>query len=525
MSVGAYFPCFRELTAANEVLFAYRRYFPNNTVVMVNDDGDRAHAALGERYNCKYFQATDNVGYPGGKLHHEQIIRWVKRFHHYIQLIEDEWFVLLEDDVFVMGTVDPKTLIYDINGINPRNLLPPPSVNLVKERGYHKDARYLIYGAMGGAIFRTSFFQNLNIEDVERDLNLFGERCPQTLTGQNWYYSDVVLSFLCYLYGGTLGMYPEFAELWFIDLKSRLDNNQVGVLNQYKFLYKYPPHPHLTTLNPNKYTIVLPTQGSGSAFEIFVEKLLPRYVTYLDPSEIQEFIVICPQAVLENVKSKLSGFNFVFYTDESICNIETNVRMKQQIIKLAICTHVKTEHYLIIDDDLIITKPLRFSDFFDDQQRIYYSHESWPTNVTDFATNTSQWQLSLVCSGLHPNSLIGCKNLMGVTPQLMITRIVHQMIHSLSNPNIPWMAKMSMMRCTEYCLYWIYLLKTLRTHYYAPCNKFFAMDNDINVLVEGLTQQQVCDKITKGLTDKQYTFTVVQSWINYPKEWITTALE
>jgi hypothetical protein len=526
--IGAYFPCFRELTAANEILIAYRKYFPNTTVVMVNDAGDETHSVLGKKYNCKYFHETENIGYPGGRQHHEQIIRWIKRFLNYIQLIDDEWFFLLEDDVFIMNHVNENTLQYDINGVNPDNLLPWPSVNIIKERGYHKDTSSLVYGAMGGAIFRTSFFKKmaLRIEDVERDLNLFGETCPQYITGQNWYYSDVVLSYLTYLYGGNLGMYPEFAELWFSDLNSRLTNNQVGCLNQYKFLYKYLPHPYLTISQSDKYTIVLPTRGSGSAFELFVEHLLLRYVTFLDPSEIAEFIVICPEINFELAKSKILEYGgslpFTFYTDENIAEISTNNWMKQQIIKLAICSRIKTDHYFIIDDDLIITKPLKFCDFFDEQNNIYYSYETtWPINGPNFATNTNWWISSLNMSGLQPNKLLDSKNLMGVTPQLMVTRIVHQMLQSLG---ADWMVKMDVSRSTEYCLYWIYLIKTLRTHYYVPSSKFFAMDNNTNILIQGLTKNEIIEKLHKGLTDKQYTFLVAQSWINYPKEWLIEAI-
>ena len=529
-AIGAYFPCFRELTAANETLVAYRKYFPNNTVVMVNDAGDEKHALLGEKYNCKYFHETENIGYPGGRQHHEQIIRWVKRFLYYIQFIEDDWFFLLEDDVFIMKTVDSDTLKHDINGINPDNLLPHPSVQMVKDRGHQKDSDKLVYGAMGGAIFRTSFFKEMaiRIDDVVRDLNEFGEKCPQNLTGQNWYYSDVVVSFLTYLYGGTLGMYPEFAELWFSDLPQRLSQNQVGCLNQYKFLYKYPAHPHLEKLKSGKYTIVLPTRGDGPAFEVFVNNLLPRYVKYLARTEIEEFIIICPQMHLTNVvkllREKAPELPFVFYSDETLGVKGGDSWMNQQIIKLAICYYIKTDHYFIIDDDLIITKSLHFSDFFDEKGKIYYSFESWPINGPNFATNTAWWMGSLLAHEIPQSAQLLARStiLMGVTPQLMITRIVHQLIHSLGSI---WIAKMKAYRATEYSLYWVYLMRTLRVHYYAPNNKFFAMDNSINILVQGLSREDVVQKLQKGIREQKYTFLVAQSWLKYPSEWIREGLK
>src|SRR5438105_15535747 len=179
--IGAYFPCYNQLTAANEVVDAFRKHHPTSTILMVNDNGDIRHEAIANKYNCKFFYETENVGYPGGQKFHDQIGRWMKRFLTYTQLMDNEWFVLLEDDVFTMTPVDTSTLQYDINGINPGNLLPAPAVNIVKSKGYHTDATKLIYGAMGGAIFRTSFFKNLDIEQVLLDIAEFGEACPETL--------------------------------------------------------------------------------------------------------------------------------------------------------------------------------------------------------------------------------------------------------------------------------------------------------------------------------------------------------
>lgn len=530
--VGAYFPCFNQLTAANEILFAFRRAYPDNTVVMVNDAGDKRHQALAEKYHCQYFHEEENIGYPGGKPHYDQIIRWVRRFLHYIQLIDDEWFILLEDDVLILKAVDVSTLQSDINGINPANLLPSPSVETIQSRGYHRDARQLIYGAMGGAIFRTSFFKAMaaQIDQVVDDLTIFGERCPPHLTGQNWYYSDVVLSYLTYLYGGTLGQYPEFAELWFRDLGSRLNQNQVATLNQYKHLYNYPVHPHLPSLFSNKYTLVLPTRGSGEAFDIFVEEALPRYATYLNKEEIDQFILIVPENSRSNLEQRIIGVDlpFVIITDEELSLVPCDGWMQQQINKLAVCDRIRTEHYLILDDDLLLTQPLRLTDLFDAKGRLYYSSESWPTSLVPkagephFATNARWWIAAAAISGVPWQALTGSPNLMGVTPQVLITRVVHQMLHALGTD---WKQQMIRYQATEFCLYWIFLLKTLRTDYYIPSNKFFTMDNTQNILLQHLSQDQVKSKIITGLSTKTYFFIVIQSWIRYPKAWIMEAIQ
>ena len=73
--IGAYFPCFNQLTSANEILQAYRKFYPNGTLVMVNDAGDKRHEFLGSKYKCQYFYESENIGYPGGKQDYHQIIK------------------------------------------------------------------------------------------------------------------------------------------------------------------------------------------------------------------------------------------------------------------------------------------------------------------------------------------------------------------------------------------------------------------------------------------------------------------
>ena len=64
-------------------------------------------------------------------------------------------------------------------------------------------------------------------------------------------------------------------------------------------------------------------------------------------------------------------------------------------------------------------------------------------------------------------------------------------------------------------------MKTLRTHYYTPSKRFFAMDNEVNVLITNLTEKQLGQKVSKGMEEKNYSFiVVVQSWIRYPRNWI-----
>lgn len=54
---------------------------------------------------------------------------------------------------------------------------------------------------------------------------------------------DQVISSLVVLNGGSIGGYPGFAEMWYDDLKQRLEAGEVQVLHQNKSLYNAPYTP------------------------------------------------------------------------------------------------------------------------------------------------------------------------------------------------------------------------------------------------------------------------------------------
>lgn len=275
----------------------------------------------------------------------------------------------------------------------------------------------------------------------------------------------------------------------------------------------------------NHYTIVLPTRGSGQAFDIFIEKLLPRYNKFLNKGDIEEFIVICPlinlSSCVERILEKNEKLPFVFYSDEDICgSVVGQGWMKQQVIKLATSQKVKTKYYFIIDDDLVLTKPLSYSDFFH-EGKIKYSYESWTDNGPKFSTNQIWWSKSALMHKYNVQDLKKYPDLMGVTPELMITDIVKNMLIDFG-PS--WPDTMIKLGATEFSLYWIYIIKTNNKNLYFPCNQFFTMDHEVNILRPGLNFEQLYQKVQKGIKEKNYWFLVIQSWLLYPKDWIIKSL-
>jgi hypothetical protein len=254
------------------------------------------------------------------------------------------------------------------------------------------------------------------------------------------------------------------------------------------------------------------------------------YKTYLNKNDIHQFFVCCPEKNLNVVIQRLSQFDlpFVFLKDEDFnININSNGTsndgwINQQIIKLAISYYINTEHYLILDDDMFLTKHLQFSDFFDNNGNIYYSFESWSDNGQNYANNTLWLTNSCNILNYDVNELKNNKYIFGVTPQLIITRIVHQLLETIGKN---WKQIFKENKATEFSLYWIYLLKTFRTMYYTPSNIFFDMDHSSHILVKNISEQDINLIINNAFLSKKYYFLVIQSWLKYPYNLISTSIK
>jgi len=497
--MDAFLICSDNISSINETLFSYRKYYPDMRILTLNKvQCQTDYTLLNMKYKCEDVSLVDTCYRPI-----DQLLKSIGK-------LQGDWVIFLTDEVLVVNYVNIAALKYDVNILECNRKLPSYDY---------------LYGSINGAILRTKFFRDLSKEDNIEDV--------MKICDEKSYCIDIIISLLTYLYGGTIGTNSQIAQFQNsklnLETAKSITNKEISVLNNYNILHNMKPHPYLFSLKSDKYTLVLPTRGSGSQFEIFLEQLLPRYFIYLNFDEIEEFIIICPQNNLDATRSKIlecfenAGIktNIIFRSDESIANIKINGWIKQQIIKLEICSYVKTEHYFIIDDDLIMTKSLKFSDLVDKMGHIDYWYESWNDSI-NVSYTSRWWYSSLALSRMDENSLVNMSHLMAVTPQLMLTHIVYQLVQSLGTR---WMERMAISQSTEFCLYWVYLIKTSRTYYYNPSLKLFANDNDVNIFRQGLNRREFIQKIRKGLIEKKYIFLVAQSWLNYPKEWIIAALQ
>ena len=233
--IGAYYQCYNRKESTNFVLKNFRLHYPTSNCVLICDGGlDFSKAS--KEYNCFYLYENrianvKNLVFNDPKY----LFEFINRMAKYIKKIQEDFFMILEDDVFVMSNTNISDLIYDINGCNFGEFLDKSLYNLIKDKNPNKIyEKGLFSGACGGSILRNSFFiEHLsNNESLGNDII---EYCKNS--NQNNWASDRFLSYLCWKYGGNIGQYKGFCETWYQDYNIRMKNKDIEVLHQYKDLY------------------------------------------------------------------------------------------------------------------------------------------------------------------------------------------------------------------------------------------------------------------------------------------------
>lgn len=269
-----------------------------------------------------------------------------------------------------------------------------------------------------------------------------------------------------------------------------------------------------------KYSIVIPTFPKNN-FDVLCKIILPLYEKYLNWKEIHKFYLITPKEFVETLKSKTSNFRVEVLEEENLLNLSVlNHRgwLKQQILKLNISSILETDHYLVLDDDLFLIKPLHFKDFFN-EGLITYSHESWTDDGQHFSTNSRWWKSACDILNYDVKNIQLSSTNMGVTPQLLKKEHSLSLIQELKKVDNDWMSLFCDKNLTEFCCYWVHLLKKNQTQEYTPLgDKLWEHHLDVNILLPGLSKETLRFLISQSLVQKRHYFFVIQSYLNYPQE-------
>ena len=138
--IGAYYQCYKNRKSLNFVLDNYRRYYPKTNVVLLCDGGDDfTEESL--KYQCNYIHDTKietekNLIFKGT----DSAKKFIERIAKNIHLITEDFFILLEDDVYVMHAIK-SDLTNDINGCNENEFFSERISNIINERNNRHSSR------------------------------------------------------------------------------------------------------------------------------------------------------------------------------------------------------------------------------------------------------------------------------------------------------------------------------------------------------------------------------------------------
>lgn len=201
--------------------------------------------------------------------------------------------------------------------------------------------------------------------------------------------------------------------------------------------------------------------------ERFLRIGMMTYEKYLDKSSIKDFFVVVPAQDVEGVKKLLTDKHpdypwNVINEDVLIHPAIPSGWAKQQTVKLAISMLVQTDTYLIIDDDTYLTKPFAASQLVDpDSKRLLLN-----TTKIDFPF-FFLWSCQVLKYDFQHVQDFPIH--MAITPEVFVTAVVKDIVKWLiaeyGNKKM-WQIYLANHKYTEYCLYWIWLIKHDQTEVY-----------------------------------------------------------
>ncbi len=207
----------------------------------------------------------------------------------------------------------------------------------------------------------------------------------------------------------------------------------------------------------------------------FMQVGMVTYEKFLDREGLAEFIVIAPASDLKNIQARLTGaypnwpWKFVV-EDAVVLKTLPSGWAKQQTAKLSISGLVRTPHYLIIDDDTILTRPFKCEDMFYNGKVIFNKCAIDFVFFFYWSCRVLKWDFDKVQYAPYH---------LAITPQVLITEQVRDLVSWLEGEygdRMQWQTHLANEKFTEYTLYWQWLMK--RADGMKLCEELYACEDD-----------------------------------------------
>lgn len=123
-SLGAYFQCYKNPFATYKCIKSFRKFYPNNTIVLLSDNGYN-YSEMAKYFNCIYIHEYDNAKFIHDNMEDGSHIinsnKLIERIKKVFNLIQEDYVMWLEDDV-VINNIITDDFHYDLNGFCPNEI-------------------------------------------------------------------------------------------------------------------------------------------------------------------------------------------------------------------------------------------------------------------------------------------------------------------------------------------------------------------------------------------------------------------
>jgi hypothetical protein len=265
------------------------------------------------------------------------------------------------------------------------------------------------------------------------------------------------------------------------------------------------------------------------------ELLIRTFIHNFNFQNIDKFLIVCPKGDIYSLNVLLrnltSDKRFIILDEEEVVpefkdNPSISGWYKQQIIKLAIAKHIKTDYYLTLDDDVFCNKYFSYSDLFFNN-KAYVNTEKLSDYTELYKPHFAQNEWKIKYNRLKKSSTLinyTRKNKYkdqsyGETPVLLHTKNVLALLKELTFFHKSWFTILSTTKgWTEYALYFQYLEKhNLLNEYYTQTGRSTLLDIDNSVWQ--LPKHYLKNVIftPKFVLGGGGFFVVIQSWLDEEK--------